>query len=75
KNWIKVSPQTIPCKPPTESGMVMERIEVRIDRSRITSTGKHTGDSTACVRNKNGHTESIRRANFGQPHFAAFEYQ
>jgi hypothetical protein len=44
KNWIKVSPQTIPCKPPTESGMVMERIEVRIDRSRITSTGKHTGE-------------------------------
>ncbi|NLN94323.1 MAG: hypothetical protein GX130_13595 [Candidatus Hydrogenedens sp.] len=46
KNWIKVAPQTIPCKPPTETGLQRERIEVRIDRRLIDSKGKHSGEIT-----------------------------
>lgn len=46
KNWIKVAPQSIPCKPPTDGDLEKERIEVRIDRTRFTSTGKHSGEIT-----------------------------
>lgn len=46
KNWITIAPKSIPCKPPKGTELQRERIEVRIDRSRITSTGKHSGEIT-----------------------------
>ncbi len=46
KNWIKVAPILAPCKPPDASGLIKSRVEVRIDRSKITEEGKISGTIT-----------------------------
>lgn len=44
--WIQVAPEMVPCKPPEISGLVKNKIEVRIDRSRITQQGENEGAIT-----------------------------
>lgn len=44
--WIKVAPTSLPCRPPDADGRVTERVEVRLDRSKITETGEHEGTIT-----------------------------
>lgn len=46
KSWIKVAPILAPCKPPDAGGLVKSRVEVRIDRSKITDEGKISGTIT-----------------------------
>ena len=50
RSWIRVAPTVVPCKPPTQAGRVEETVEVRIDRSRITSTGRNEGTITLSAR-------------------------
>ncbi len=46
KAWIKVAPTVATCKPPEGGRRIQTTIEVNIDRSKITSLGKHEGTIT-----------------------------
>lgn len=46
RNWILVAPQSLPCEPPKPTGRVTYRIEVGINRSKLTTIGINEGTIT-----------------------------